>query len=57
MKIGTMMEKTTICEELPDKMMEQEWNNYNHAWKGRHIRFWVNRYNFLLKTIRLQINI
>ena len=26
------------CEERAEKIMEQEWNDYNQAWKGIHTR-------------------
>ena len=29
-----MMDKSTIFEGWEEKMMEQEWNDYNQAWKG-----------------------
>ena len=37
-----MMEKKTISKEGEEKMTEQEWKNYNQAWKLRHTRMVVN---------------
>ena len=36
MKVGSVMEKKNIGEEQEQKILLQEWIDYNQTWKGRH---------------------
>ena len=56
MKIGTIMDKTTICEEWEEQIQEHKCNDYNQAWKVIHKRLWVNIYNLSSTMISLRRN-
>ena len=49
MKIYTMIEKMEIFKNRAEKIMEQEWIDYNQEWNKIYTILWVNSYNFSLK--------
>ena len=50
MNIVTTMDNTRICEEQAEKMLEQEWNNYNQAWNGKSYNSVIRQLQFIMNN-------